>query len=404
MKKRATRVGVAVSKARDAFTAGSAAAKEAVEKLEGSPASFFLVFGTTGYDQQELLRGIGEIAGSVPYSGCSGEGVITQGKADEESHAVVVMAFASETMRFTPLHFEKASDDPIAAADSLAKAIQEKARPGENHVLWIFPDGLQVRSRDVLERLDEKLPFPMTVVGGASGAIFDTWKTYQYHQGKAFQGSVAAVLVGGSFTMEVAVSHGCEPIGIERTVTEASDGYVRSIDGKPAFEAFKEYLDKDPRDLVASDLNHLCLGRELPAEHKGSYGDLIVAAPAGLDKETGAIFFPAGIRSGTKVYMTRRDPARVRESTVAATQSLRSKRPGEVPVFVLQFDCCSRGQVLFGQKTTEATVSPIQKVLGESLPWIGFHCYGEIAPLGGKTYYHNYTVALCAVYEQSGES
>ena len=41
----------------------------------------------------------------------------------------------------------------------------------------------------------------------------------------------------------------------------------------------------------------------------------------------------------------------------------------------------------------------MQEEIGVAIPWIGFHTFGEIAPIAGKSYYHNYTVALCAVFE-----
>jgi len=42
---------------------------------------------------------------------------------------------------------------------------------------------------------------------------------------------------------------------------------------------------------------------------------------------------------------------------------------------------------------------PLQEVLGTGVPWVGVHTYGEIAPIGDRPFYHNYTVALCAVYD-----
>ena len=35
--------------------------------------------------------------------------------------------------------------------------------------------------------------------------------------------------------VEIAVSHGCEPVGLERTVTKASGSVVEEIDGQPAW-------------------------------------------------------------------------------------------------------------------------------------------------------------------------
>jgi len=65
---------------------------------------------------------------------------------------------------------------------------------------------------------------------------------------------------------------------------------------------------------------------------------------------------------------------------------------------MLQFDCTGRGRVLCGERTAEIVVEPLQQVLGADVPWIGFHTFGEIAPLRGRTHYHACTAALCALY------
>ena len=69
---------------------------------------------------------------------------------------------------------------------------------------------------------------------------------------------------------------------------------------------------------------------------------------------------------------------------------------------MLHFDCASRGRQLFGSRATESIVTPLQDVFRPDVPWIGFHTYGEIAPLGGRAHFHNFTVALCAIYEETG--
>ena len=65
----------------------------------------------------------------------------------------------------------------------------------------------------------------------------------------------------------------------------------------------------------------------------------------------------------------------------------------------MQFDCAGRGSILFGSCAAQEIVHPLQEALGDTTPWIGFHTYGEIAPINGKPYYHNYTVVLCALYD-----
>jgi hypothetical protein len=395
-----TRVGIGLSTLQDASTAGREAATAALAELGPRPADFLLVFGTTGYDQLALLEAVAQAAGGVPMSGCSGEGIIARAFADEGSHVVAVTALASDELRFDPIVVREVSNDPVGSADALAAAVAERAVEGDDKLLLVFPDGLQCKMKAVLDRLHEKLAESVLVVGGGAGGILDTWQTYQYHHREVLQNAVSAVLVQGRFVAEVAVSHGCRPIGLERLVTKATDGNVYTIDDKPAFDVFKEYVDGNPDELRATDLVHLCLGRELSREHRDGYGKLIIAAPAGLEKDTGAIFFPAGIEEGDRVYMTRRDPTCVRDSAVSASKKIVAAHPDEEPLLVLQFDCAGRGRQLFGSQTTAMTVTPLQELFASAAPWVGFHSYGEIAPLQGKPYYHNYTVALLAIYSR----
>jgi len=199
---------------------------------------------------------------------------------------------------------------------------------------------------------------------------------------------------------EITVGHGCEPLGMERTVTKTEANWIHEIDGKPAWEAFKEYLEGDPQDLLFNDLVHLCIGEQLPDKHSTQYDKYIIRTPLGLNKEKGALFFPAEIKVGTRVKMTRRDPDKISQNVRELAKRVAAKHPGQKPVAVLHVDCSGRGRVLFGDRINQSLVDPFQELLGKNVPWIGFHSYGEIAPLGDKTYFHNYTVVLCALYEE----
>ena len=49
-------------------------------------------------------------------------------------------------------------------------------------------------------------------------------------------------------------------------------------------------------------------------------------------------------------------------------------------------------------KVKEKGIDVIQDVFGKDIPWLGFFCFGEIAPIKGINYFHNQTVALCVIY------
>jgi hypothetical protein len=393
----ATIAAVGKSTSRGARQAGSEAAARAIEALARRP-DLLLLFATAGYDQDELLRGVADVAGDVPLSGCSGEGVISQEGSDEGAYAAVLMAIASDRATFDTFLVGGLSKDARACGTTLAAQVRAC---GDGKCLFLFPDGVSGNCTELLAALQEGLPHPLVIAGGTAGDLAQFQRTYQYRNGRPFSDSVAAVLIGGGVTVETAVSHGCTPIGGVRTVTKSDGGTVYEIDGRPAWVVFKEYLDGDPTDLVAADSVHLSFGERLPAA-AGSYGEYVMRTPFGLDHESGALFFPGALHEGAKIQMTRRDPDRIRASAKESAQALALRWPYRRPNLVLQFDCAGRGRIIFGERATEMVVTPIQDVLGRDLPWLGFHTYGEIAQLQGTAYYHNYTVVLCALYDQEG--
>jgi hypothetical protein len=165
---------------------------------------------------------------------------------------------------------------------------------------------------------------------------------------------------------------------------------------------FREYLDGDPDDLNTEGAIYLSVGVPFPQGAAESYEPYIVRTPMGLDAEKASMFFPGGGFAGDgSIRLTRRDPSRVAVSARVCAERIASRAGGRLPAFVLQFDCAGRGKQLFGSQVSENIVAPLREQLGPEVPWIGFHTFGEIAPVGDRTYYHNLTTALCAVYEDA---
>src|SRR5208337_5631613 len=86
-----TSVGVGYSVRRNPAEAGKEAALKALEQAKIETPDFLFVFASVGYNQQALIRTIRETTANVPLSGCSGEGIITQGVADETNFGVAVI-------------------------------------------------------------------------------------------------------------------------------------------------------------------------------------------------------------------------------------------------------------------------------------------------------------------------
>ncbi|MEQ9319505.1 MAG: FIST C-terminal domain-containing protein, partial [Polyangiaceae bacterium] len=87
------------------------------------------------------------------------------------------------------------------------------------------------------------------------------------------------------------------------------------------------------------------------------------------------------------------------DRAIEAAQRLVTKRGR--PALMLQLDCAGRGRLLFDEQTTARIVEPVQQAVGKDVPWLGLHTYGEIAPVGTETLFHNYTGVLCALYPRT---
>ena len=310
-----------------------------------------------------------------------------------------MVAVRADSIQFDTFLLRDYTADPPARGAELAEKIAD--RGGDDAIgLLVFPDGLTGNCTDFLRSLNERMRAPVMVAGGTSADAMVFERTYQYAEGAVATDSISALLIRGRGSMEVAVSHGCSPIGQERVMTRADGGWVHEIDGQPAWSVFKEYIDGDPEDLNIESIVHLCIGQPLDAESAEEYAPYVIRTPLSLDKETGALFFPGGgLRSDQPIQLTRRDPARIKDSARACARRILDRQPGRDPALVLQFDCAGRGQVLFGASAAEEIIQPLQETLGNEIPWLGFHTYGEIAPIDDQSYYHNYTVVLCGVYD-----
>ncbi|MBI2394195.1 MAG: FIST C-terminal domain-containing protein [Deltaproteobacteria bacterium] len=388
-------VGVGSSTLHASREAGREAARRAVERLSGAPA-LVLVFATVGFDQRELLRGIVDVTGAAPLAGCSGTGIITHAGSDESAFCVAVMALSSDGVHVRTAVGREVSHDVRGAAEAIAAAVRATPDP---RVILLFPDGLKANASALLSAIDARLPAPLPILGGSAGEVMRFDRTYQYHDGEVLEDAVVGAVLGGPIDLDLEVTHGCTLLGLVHEVTNADDGLVREIDGRPAWDVMKEYVTDPSKGLSSPDQPYLCMAQPLPGP-SGGEGEHLIRVPLGLDESTGALFFPGGLARGDELTMARRDAEKIARNATEAAHRLRARHPDRAPALVLQFDCAGRGASLYGPNVTSQLIQPVQQVLGKDVPWIGFHSYGELAPLRGRNHFHQYTMALCALYHR----
>lgn len=393
-----TIVGVGKSIIGNAKEAGIEASQKALKGLKNASPVFALIFSSAGYNQEQLLEGIISVIGNIPMSGCTGEGIITPEGSDEGSAAIGIMLFSSNKIKFENFIIEGLEKNSYKCGEILAKKINE-SKGKEKGTLMLYPDSLTVNITEVFRAFADFLKVKILILGGTTGDMMQLKKTYQYYNGKVYTDAIAAVYITGDYAIDWLVSHGCEEIGLEQTVTKTDKNCIIKIDEESAWDVLRKYLPSKPEKLNAEDAFHFCIG-EVHKFNKPLGEQLVIRTPVGLIDKTGALKFSVEIPQNTKIHFTRRDPQVIAQKLLIAFKELLERNKNKKVLAVLQYDCAGRGQVIYGDNLNKMIFSPLQKLLPPTTPWIGFHTYGEIAPIGGEVFYHNFTAVIGVLFDK----
>ena len=96
--------------------------------------------------------------------------------------------------------------------------------------------------------------------------------------------------------------------------------------------------------------------------------------------------------------MTRRDYGLMAGGADRLANQIKHQIGDKQPKMVLQFECAGRGKAFMREEQQSALLRSLHETISSDIPWMGFYTYGEIGPLAGINYVHNYTCILAALY------
>lgn len=392
-----TSVGTGHSTSRNPQQAGREAALQALEQKGPGMADMVFVFATVGYDQQLLISTIREITSGAPLSGCSGEGIITQGMVAETNFAVGVMAISSDELMFHNVRIHGIAPRLDLAGERLAAELN-RLLTAESIACFVFGDGLVFDFDPFRQALEGTIRTRLPLFGGLAADNWAIKRTYQYHDDEVFSEGISCVLMSGRGGVASGISHGCVPIGTKRTITRSSGNIIYEIDGIPALDALREYTDSDWKTEWNKLSLNLCLGFKTPEQIRKDYDEFVVRYMVKKDDQQGCVTIQSDVRDGTEFWMVRRDKELIRQGLQTISHQIREKRGELRPKFVLQFECMGRGKVVFREQEKYDLIRSLQEDIGKEIPWMGFYTYGEIGPVSGYNCIHNFTAVVAAVY------
>ena len=398
-----TKAGVGMSRHHNPNVAGREAAGQALENAGVAKPDFVFLFASIGYDQRSLLQTVREATGEAPLTGCSAEGTINGGDADESGFSVVVTAISSEELHWTNGIVTGLEDDPRA----VGKQVAQELLPHLPHLsaetigLFVFPDGLTDYLEPFFVGLEEDLPGErfLPLWGGGAGNNFNLDEpTYQYCDDEVISGGVSYALLSGNARASWAISHALVPIGSARTVTRSQGNVIYEIDGKPALEVLKEYLPEpalvEDRDWMRYAIA-LALTSKAPSYMKDE--EYVVRGVPAVRLADGSITVQTEVPEGTSVWFSSRDKEKISTRFERMAQQIKEQLGGEQPELVFQFECLTRGKFLFREQEKLQILKRFRQSVGPDVPWTGFYTIGEIGPVEEHNLRHLYTSVVLAL-------
>jgi hypothetical protein len=389
-----TLVGVGVSHHRQTVRAAQEAVQKALEQAAIEQPDFVFVFSSLGYDADKLVHTVRQATGECPLSGCSGQGVIVQGEADESSFSVAVMVIKSDELRFINRMVSRQDQSFEQVGETLGSKLK-MAMPEDPIALFLFTDGLTLNFDRLASGLQSTLQLEasLPILGGAAGSDADMEVTYQFCDDRVLTDGTVATLMSGDGQIAWSRNHACVPIGTAWEVTRAEDNMIYELDHKPVFEVLRQYLSDEEIARWDRTVVSFCFGMT----SDGGEEFMIRYLPR-KDEAKGTVMLQTEIKVGTKIWVMRRDQEKIFQGTEQIAQDLKAQLNGKTPKFVFHFDCYGRGKSMFTEQQKLLLLSNLQQEVGPHLPWIGLYTHGEIAPMDQQNAFHNYTLVLTAVY------
>jgi hypothetical protein len=404
----ATTAGVGMSRHHNPNVAGREAAEQALKKAGVDRPDFVVMFGSIGYDQHSLVRAVREATGGAPLTGCSAEGTINGDDADESNFSVVVTAISSDELRWHNGLAAGLEAEPRAVGKRVAQDLLPHLST-DTIGLFVFPDGVKdfaVPTENLVDNffagLEENLPSErfLPLWGGGAGNNFNDWASppYQYCDDEVITDGVSYALLSGKARAGWAISHACIPIGGERIVTRGQGNVIYEIDGKPAMEVFKEYIPEgtltDDRDWFRYAVS-LSLCFKAPSYMKDE--EYVVRGMPVVSMADGSITVQTEVPEGTSVWLSSRDKEKVSNGFDRMAAQIKNQLDGEKPNLVFQFECATRGKMMFRDQEKLQNLKRFRQSLDPDAPWVGYYTVGEIGPVEEHNLRHLYTSVVIAL-------
>lgn len=353
------------------------------------------LFASPRYDLDRLVRLARAELANTSWLAASTAGEFTERGFTRGGVSLFLVSFGKteHAVGFAPVM----GDDPVGLVAELratdSASTPEHRRAGRGFpITLLLGDGLSpIFERAVIE-LRRTVSDEHLIAGAGAGDDLALVRTaVGTHEGATF-GAAAALHLWSEVPWATGIAHGLSPASKRMSVTRARGNLVYEIDGKPAFECYREYAALRGVDLDKVPLPEFLVQNELGVM---LFDDLVrVRAPLAVGSD-GELVCAGEVPEGAQVCIVRGEPDVILDAARTAARQARDGLRGASAAGLLVFSCVCRNRTLGSNYPRE--VAAIRDVFPD-VPLAGFSSYGEVARDPGRLDgYHNNSVVIVAI-------
>lgn len=353
---------IGTAQALDGREAGLQATHQALNRLGANVPGLAIVIASHQYQPREVLNGVSSLLGDTPMIGFSSPAGLTN--EGHHPHSVVVALlggdFQSDTL-WLPGYAQ-------SGRETASKIEQHASARVERQSILFFADGFNGDA----EQFCSALPTALDVTGALSSGDLHTGNTYQMVGTQTGAGGMVSAFLRGDLHVGVGSDHGWDPVGNQFRVTRSRGFWLRTLDGRPASEAYANLFGYPARDWAFPPLSYLARLYPLGMEQ----GDgMVVRAPIRVEAD-GSFRMNAVIRDGVDAFLLVGSRASCeRAAKIAAQQALRKLGDAKPRLALVLVDVAWQ-MLLKAQPGAE--IAAVQEILGDSVPIAGGYTLGQI--------------------------
>ncbi len=353
---------VGSAQALDGREAGLQATHQALNRLGANVPGLAVIISSHQYQPREVLNGVSSLLGDTPLLGFSSPAGLTVNGQHPHSVVVALLAGDFQTETLWLPGYAQSGRETAAKIDQYASARVER-----QSVLF-FADGFNGDA----EQFCNGLPTALDVVGGLSSGDLHTGNTYQIVGSQTGSGGMGAAFLRGGLTIGVGADHGWDPVGNQFRITRSRGFWLRTLDGRPASEAYASLFGYPARDWAFPPLSYLARLYPLGMDQSD---EMVVRAPIRVEAD-GSFRMNAVIRDGVDAFLLVGSRASCERAAKTAAQQALLKLGDAKPRLALVLVDVAWQMLLKAHPGAE--IAAVQEILGESVPIAGGYTLGQV--------------------------